>query len=149
MKKVLLTVLVGSLLAVGLTAEAIAKRPAKKVTRVASVAYDATNQIGVNTPVVALGYVYQELAIPSQLNEKYVSLTAMDQTGGKVYFYVNQSSTPPAPGSGGDFCGSTDQPLRIYPGASVNIWIWQGSCADGSPALATTGSIEATFSNVP
>ena len=75
--------------------------------------------------------------------ERFVSVKVEDQSGLRVHFFVGPEDEP-----GREFCGAMDKPLAFPPGAKVFVWIDPTPCADGTPAAATTGTIEVTHSNV-
>lgn len=151
MKKPTVLILAGCLLTLGIS-PANARRP-KRVERTATASYNATQQIGLNTPIASAGYpspITQEIAFPSQAGEKYVSIVAKDASAGEVYFFVSLSPDVSGPGDGKGFRGGTEEPLRIGRDSTVYVWMWQGTCGgETDVCVATQGTFEATFSNIP
>ena len=45
-----------------------------------------------------------------------------------------------------DFCSESD-PIKIRPGQRLEVGVLAGECPDGSPSVATEGTITATFSS--
>ncbi|MGH2757029.1 MAG: hypothetical protein ACRDI3_04505 [Actinomycetota bacterium] len=79
------------------------------------------------------------------VNDNFVSVEIHDGAGQPVWARVYQDYDKAV-----YFCGSTDKPLPIKPGKDVWVDLFQGPCLDPlGPALATTGVIQATFSNLP
>jgi hypothetical protein len=149
MRRTLIALVAASLI-VGLTggAAASAKRRAKRVEHKVTLAYDASSQVGVNTPVAAVGYVWTvELPATAGRKDKYVTIEFSDMSGQNVYATVSYS--PEDPTGVFDLCGSTDEPQKVSPNTTLYVWIWQGTCPSGEPSLATSGTITATFSNLP
>ena len=155
MRRTMTTLLILGLLigAFGLPAEA-AKRKKKKPTRV-----ERTEESGYQVPAIGLagiGYCSGGPGVgcalfPVQRNEKFAHVEIQDASGTEVFAQMNQdldgdgfvdTSVP--------FCGSTDEPLAIEPGGTIEIWVWTGPSLDLScTGVATTGSMTVTFSNLP
>jgi hypothetical protein len=52
----------------------------------------------------------------------------------------------------GSFCGATEEPIQIDPGASIVFWVGRAdvAAADGcAPGVATQGTLDVVFSNLP
>ncbi len=85
--------------------------------------------------------------------EKYVAVQIEDSLGTAVYARVSVD------GDGDmsferryEICGATNEALRIQPGANVLVWIWAGPDPFQQPPCpggASSGTITATFSNLP
>ena len=81
--------------------------------------------------------------------DRFVSATVTDATGlpvaAAVYQYAGDD-----PGPSYIFCGSTEEPVRLMPDADwVGVELLVGPCLDGTPAAATTGEVQLTFSSHP
>ncbi|HWC14694.1 MAG TPA: hypothetical protein VG929_08865 [Actinomycetota bacterium] len=126
------------------------KKAPKKAERTVEGTYTSTG-------VIAVGFCSQTDAvncveIPSGANESFLTAKVTDAHGLPVPVAVkadldgdNSSET-----LYGTFCGETEEPIQIDPGAAIIFWIGISSntAAMGCPP-ATTGSIEVTFSNLP
>lgn len=145
----LIAVLAASCLLATIPAVAQAKKKKPKRTeRTVTLDYDGTQQIGVVTPVVRAGYAWSVVyQIQAKKKERYLSIETNDATGLPVYWALSYSADEPAGEM--EVCGSTDEPIKISPRAILYLWMYRGTCRDGTPALGTTGEITATFSNLP
>ncbi|MDQ3962457.1 MAG: hypothetical protein M3277_00840 [Actinomycetota bacterium] len=76
-------------------------------------------------------------------SERFVRATVSEETGLPVHFWVRADDE-----LGQEFCGETEKPVSIPKGAEVFVWLDPAPCPDGSPSVATRGTIELTFSNV-
>jgi hypothetical protein len=89
--------------------------------------------------------------------ERYLTLKIEDDSGLPVSATIGQDSNPDDNFTDriGEVCGETEQPIPVMPGAQVIVWVWAtprlGVIAGGGPCLgaATSGTITATFSNLP
>ncbi len=87
-----------------------------------------------------------EAVFETERHERLVSVQLTDRTGQAVAALVRQDA-------GGDgtwevdeaICGATADPIRIAGGSPVVVKVQPGPCADGTPAVMTTGKIDATF----
>jgi len=119
----------------------------KRRERSVTLDYDGTQQVGVVTPVVRAGYVWvAEYALPAGKKDRFLSIQTNDATGQPAYVTLSYSAEDP---DGEEVCGTTEEPIKITPKSVIYVWIWHGMCPDGTPAPATTGTITATFSNLP
>ena len=109
---------------------------ADKGIRQVSIPYQiGSSAIGTGRHMVIVG----EYKLPAGREDR-VSLNIKDASGLPVLAEVVQTT-------GLAFlCGSTSAPVRIEPDFPVTVRIYNGSCLDGQPAVATTGTIEAEFS---
>lgn len=77
-------------------------------------------------------------------------VTLADQTGLPARAVVGVDSDGPAGDAPQNFvaevCGATEEPLNVTPGAEVTVFVLEGACSDGTPAAATTGTVDLTFS---
>lgn len=160
MKKAIVVALTAGLVAGAFVgpADAGKKKKVKRVERVVEVDYAAPG-IGVTTPAAAGGIcpfadpTSQEcIEIPLQLGEKYVKIEIADAAGQKVAGYISQGDTDGDSISDlyGDFCGGHPEPIALQSSsAPVRVSFYNGAKTDCAPSLATTGTITATFSNLP
>ena len=78
--------------------------------------------------------------------DRYVRIEIVDDSGQPTWGTVYQGDR----GTSHEFCDSTEQPIRIKEGRQVHVQLYQGPCLDTmTPAIATTGIVRATFSNLP
>lgn len=144
------------------TAEAGKKKKKKKTARVEEVIeieYQGGN-LGANTPGPSGGVCFTDpsmpfsckQAIPTKPGMKYIKVEVTDATGQKAGGFISQQDKD---GDGlddgyGNFCGAHTEavPLELV-SAPVGISLYPGVCSDGSPSFVTTGTIKATFSNLP
>ena len=152
--KALLATITGLCLAASIySAPVEAKRrpkKVKKITREATVHYD-TPGLGVagllvwtpNCGVPNNGCAYFQ----SSTREAYVDIEIIDDSG--------KDATGAIIVDGGEdivFCGSTPEPVAIEPGSRVHVTVHVGP-GHGGPAdcigVATSGTVKATFSNIP
>ena len=88
--------------------------------------------------------------VPIGGDEAFVSVSVTDSTGQPTNFDLAQDSNADNPGleilaSG---CGETTEPIAVTPGLAVRVSVTAIGGPD-CPGVATTGSISATFSNLP
>lgn len=79
--------------------------------------------------------------------ERFVTLEIDDALGQKVSatFYEYDDDRYLGERS---FCGATEKPLRLRAKTKFAVvFLFVGPCEDGSPAVASTGEVTATFSN--
>ena len=164
MKKALIFALVIGLIAGAMAAPATAKKKKKKkpvkIERVVDIAYSAPGA-GVSGPAgTASGGIcpladpttQQCIEVPLEAGDKYIKVEITDASGQNVAGYISQGDTD---GDGisdlyGEFCGAHPEPIALTSSAApVRISFYNGVCADNSPAIATTGTIKVTFSNLP
>lgn len=81
------------------------------------------------------------VSVRTATNDRWLAVKIEDQSGEAVAGTVTQNGAFLA-----EFCGSTDKPIRVTPGPEVNISLYAGSCADGTPSVVTSGVLHATFS---
>ena len=154
MKKSLVVLLIMGLVAsLAIAAPAQAKKKAKKVTRAVQGTYQAPTLIvvGTCTSTDAVGCV----TLPTGSNETYItSAKVTDQTGQPVYVSIQADTDGDSQDDAtfGSFCGELTEPIQIDPGVQVHFWV--GVTADPGiagcvPAVATTGTVDVTFSNMP
>ena len=142
-----LLLVVGMVLGALTTAEAAKKKKkSKKVRRVVSEDY------------VAPAYFYWAptgdniggVSIPAGAGERFVSINIKDDSGMAVSAGAGQDPEGDNTYTATPFCTKTDKPLPIEPGLEVIVFVYVGPCTSpAGPALATQGTVTATFSNVP
>ncbi|MDQ4125746.1 MAG: hypothetical protein M3134_09130 [Actinomycetota bacterium] len=136
------------------------KKPAR-IEQVVEVPYTG-GEIGVNTPVASGGgclngapvFACKEI-IPPSADFSYIKIEIKDATGLTVGGFLAQQD---ADGDGlqdgyGEFCGAHSESIPMdVPGTVVGISLYPGACDNGgtpAPSTPTTGTIVATFSNMP
>ena len=159
MKKILSVLLMVGLVvgSLAMPAEAGKKKKKKKVVRV-----ERTVEAVYQAP--AIGSPATGGACPNATNscaeiatgpeDKFVKVTVTDATGTPVAFSLAQDTDEATLGSEVDmgvFCGTTgDTPVAVQaPGVSLLSFVWlfgEVTCPGG---VATTGTVSATFSNLP
>lgn len=87
-----------------------------------------------------------EAVFETLAHERRVSIVVNDRSGQAVSATLRQD----ADGDGTwevdeAFCGTTTQPVAIRGGSPVVIKVQPGPCADGTPAVMTSGAVEVTF----
>lgn len=151
MKKIVSVAIAIGLLAGFSALPADAKKP-KKVTRVAEGTYDAP-------PLVVVGTCAQTGAVgcvsfATSPKERYFSAEVTDQHGQPVYVSIGQDTNGDSQDDAtvGAFCGKTTEPIPFDPSAELHFWVGftpDPGFAGCAPGIATSGSIKATFSNLP
>ncbi|HJR46104.1 MAG TPA: hypothetical protein VJ927_10925 [Actinomycetota bacterium] len=159
MKKALAIALSFGLLAGAMigNAEAAKKKKKKvvKVERVVELAYDSPG-VGVAVQGGATGYPIgfpSSQDMPTSGEERYVKVEIVDASGQKVNGSLAQSDQDGdmfVDDLGEPFCGATEEPIEFEPGTTVvGVYAHNGTCADGTPSIMTTGTVTLTFSNLP
>lgn len=153
MKRVFTILVIFGLLvgAMGMPAEAKKKRKPKKVERKAEGTYAApATVVGNCTQTDGIGC----MTIPSGPKEQYVTGKVTDEHGQPVVISVEADldgdSTTET--DYGVFCGETEEPIKIDPGAEIIFWVGRADVAalNGcAPGIGTQGTLEVTFSNLP
>jgi hypothetical protein len=78
--------------------------------------------------------------------ERFVSVTVTDKTGQPVLAEVTQDyNADNGPDLVHVICGSTQGPVRIKPDYEMRVYVYAGTCEDGSTSVPTTGTVTATF----
>ena len=165
MKKAIVSALVIGLVAGAMVLPAEAGKKKKKkparIEQVVEVPYTG-GELGVNTPAASAGgclngsevFACKSL-IPPGAEFSHIKVEIKDATGLTVGGFLSQQD---ADGDGlqdgyGTFCGAHTEfiPLEL-PGSVVGISLYPGACDNGgtpAPSTPTTGTIVATFSNMP
>jgi hypothetical protein len=133
--------------------------PVTKVERVVEVAYQGGG-IGVASPAGTAGACpmtspgsLECIEIPPMPGERYVSIEIKDALPLTAAGFISQGDVD---GDGisdgyGEFCGKHEEPVELQGGAAlVRVSFYPGVCSNaGGVSLPTTGTIVATFSNMP
>lgn len=162
-RMVAVAMVLGLLVGATATAEAAKKKKKKKapqrIEETVEVTYNGPN-LGVSTPAVTGGGCLNGApafaclsAIPPFAEAAFVKVEVLDATGQNAGGFISQGDTD---GDGiddgyGQFCGAHPEPIALTtPGAPIDISLYMGICSDASgPSIVTTGTIKATFSNLP
>ncbi|HYP23526.1 MAG TPA: hypothetical protein VEV43_08130 [Actinomycetota bacterium] len=118
-----------------------------KARRVKVERHDSAGYVGAKGSAGAEPTIYVDEGIfETERYERDVSVTVIDRTGQAVAGLVRQD----ADGDGTweieeAFCGATAEPVAIEGGAPVVVKVQPGPCADGTPAVMTSGSIRVAF----
>jgi hypothetical protein len=87
-------------------------------------------------------------SFPTTAAERSVSISIKDDAGLGVSAAVGQDLENDGTVETTPFCTETDEPVAISPGIPVTVFVFVGPCTSPpGPALATQGTIEATFSS--
>ncbi len=114
---------------------------------------------GVNTPAGGQGFWigpegnrFGGGSLPSSSGDLFVQVEVQDSGGGTVYVRLAQDTDGDlqAETNIGNACGKTTEPLSVpAPGGEIGVFVYAGTCADGTPSLPTQGKVILTFSNMP
>jgi hypothetical protein len=114
---------------------------------------------GVNTPAGGRGFWigpegtrFGGGSLPSAAEDMFVTVEVQDAGGGTVYAFLAQDTDGDlqAETEIGEACGKTEKALPVpAPGGEVGVFIYVGTCADGTPSMPTQGTVVLTFSNIP
>lgn len=142
MKRALAVSVVALMVIGGVGATGQAKNRRVKVERQDSAGYVGARGSSGSEPEI---YV-DEATFETERYERDVSVAVTDRTGQAVAGLVRQD----ADGDGAwevdeAFCGATAEAVAIEGGAAVVVKVQPGPCADGTPAVMTSGSIGVTF----
>lgn len=163
MKRSIVVLLILGLVASFAVAPAQAKKKKKKknarVERVVEVPY-TFGGLGVATPVRTGGVCFTDetmpfgcKTVPVQAGERFVKIEVKDSSGTTVPGFISQGDVD---GDGisdgyGQFCGAHAKAVALNDESTpVGISMYPGTCSDVSGGgIPTTGTIVATFSNLP
>ncbi|MGH2757030.1 MAG: hypothetical protein ACRDI3_04510 [Actinomycetota bacterium] len=133
----------------------------KRVERTVEASYTPPITTGIFPLYMAVnGFIPGGAVFATGTKDHYIQIEIEDDSGQPTYAGVGGVDDNPAGGVSlslhftddyRTFCSSTDKPIPI---PSRWRWVWvqvyQGPCIESmTPALATTGIIRATFSNLP
>ena len=151
MRKLIVTSVIIGLLGAGMAIPAEAGKKPKKVTRKAEGTYD-NPAIGVPGVVgtSSAGGAF-EFGITSK--EAFIDVEVVDGSGQPVMTTMSQDTNPDNTGWEifATFCGTTEEPVPIEPGITVRVSVYTIPGPDHPTCTgpATSGTIKATFSNLP
>lgn len=143
--------------AFAMPAEAAKKKKKKpvRVEREFKLAYQCP--CGPGTPVYAggawlAGGAFGGGPVATGSEDNFVKVEAVDAVGDAVRVTLGQDldGDLQAETDIGDVCSTTEEPLEVpAPGSQISVFVHTGTCADGTAAIATSGEITLTFSNMP
>lgn len=90
------------------------------------------------------GVAFTSVEIYPKVGERWISVTATDDSGLPVRVWVAQGGNTVI----GEFCGASDDPVRVKPLYRVELIMFTGTCG-GGPSVATTGTLEVTYLRRP
>ena len=153
MRRTIVAALVISLIAGVLLAPAEARRRRRIVQRVK--AEYQTPALGHSDAVIGCLLIADGLGcvdlIP-RAGMKYLKLRIKDDSGTSTYAAVSQDLDGDGVGDVDypSVCGKTTKAIKIRPGYEVTVFIKGGPGADPPcPGVGTSGTVQATFSNLP
>lgn len=148
-RSVILFMILGLIL--GSVATAESKKKPHKVTRTVEGTYDspAIFLYGSCAESDGIGCV----SFTSGPNERFVTAEVVDAHGLPVFVLVrDEYMSDPIEGAEtyGTFCGKTTEPIAVPPGKNLQFWVGAPFAIYGcQPGAGTTGTVTATFSNLP
>ncbi len=78
--------------------------------------------------------------------ERFVSVSLQDDSGFTARAMVGQDlDGDRVEDVSQEVCGATDEPIRLRKDAVVMVWAQEGPCQNGTAAMATFGTVTATF----
>ncbi|HEY7876391.1 MAG TPA: hypothetical protein VIG64_14845, partial [Actinomycetota bacterium] len=96
-------------------------------------------------PIVA-GRIANGVTFETKPGERFVEVYIEDESGLPVRAVVGQDLDGDATEDvKEEICGATTAPIKLRKNAVVMVWTQEGACADGTNAVATFGTITATF----
>lgn len=152
MKRAISVLVMVGLLVGSVAIAADAKRKPKKVSREAQGSYQApATVVGNCTQTDGIGC----MTFATGPKESYVTAKATDAHGQPVLINVaaDLDGDSSSETDYGTFCGETTEAIKIEPGAEVIFWVAPLTAAPGladcHPGLATQGTLDVVFSNLP
>jgi hypothetical protein len=144
---------IATLLAVGLLAGAFAA-PAEAVKKKKRKAEGTYANPAVGIPgVVGSGSAGGTFEFPITSKESFISVEIADDGGADVIFTMSQNTDPSTDTWEifGTWCGKTEEPVPVAPGIAVRVSVYTIPGPDQPTCVgpATSGTISATFSNLP
>jgi hypothetical protein len=81
--------------------------------------------------------------VPVRPGETLMSIVILDNNGATVRALIreNLDDDPSFERTVGEICVRTREPISVTPGATVNILLQTGTCADGRTSAPTEGTI--------
>lgn len=139
----MLILLIGGLLALPVWSPATAGSSVRTSTK------SYSQPTGVSVADTAHAYLQLGAVIPTfsaRSGERSVSFEIKDDFGQPVRGHIHVDKDGDGElDAARDFCGSTPKPITITPQSQLEVWVMTGTCPNGTPAFATTGTITATF----
>ena len=123
-----------------------AARKAKKVKTTRTETADYTTSGSAAAPIGVATVCAQSqgcLTFVAQSKEEYVTFTVTDATGTPAPFLVSLDGATTS-----TYCGATDRPVWLNRATEIEVLIATVAVPD-CPGVATSGSLSATFSNLP
>ena len=150
-----LGLLVGALVAPAEAGKKKKKKKPKRVERVFELPYQCP--CGPSTPVASQGFwlaggTFGGGPVATGDTDKFLSVEVADQSGQPVYVQFAQDADGDSLSETdvGEVCGKTEEPMEVpEPGLEVSAFVHVGTCPDGTPSIATSGTVKLTFSNLP
>lgn len=164
MRKAIAVALALGLLAGAMVAPAEAgKKKKKKPVKVERVVeFDYTCPCGVKVlgagPAFQLGSSTDEnigggVVAFNPSTEKFLKVESKDSFGMPIAIRIAMDTDPDdtsVNNTVADVCGSTEEPIELPDvEAEFRVFVTSGTCVDGTPAFASQGVINFTFSNLP
>lgn len=120
------------------------KKKAQRVERTVAVEYEGASGARVAGTVSARGCIQNNgcYRVGAEPSEAYISLSAEDTTGTPTAFVAVIS------GGSYEICGETSRPIWLNRVSEIEIYVDVASIPDCA-GVGTTGTISATFSNLP
>ena len=141
MRKALLTVMVLSLSVMGMT-------PANAAERVVNTRYEHPAAGSADSGGGCLNADPEGCEqVPSGPGENFMSVEIIDDGGGTVSASVSWDTDGDGiSDTGFEVCGKTAAPQEIPPSTAINVFVWASPSTACPDAMATAGTIKATFS---
>ena len=93
------------------------------------------------------------VSFTTEANERFVTAKVVDAHGLPVFAMVREEHiSDPVEGAEvyGTFCGETTEAIAVPPGRNLQFWVGAPFAVYGcQPGAGTTGTVTATFSNLP
>lgn len=151
MKRASAIVLMASLLAMSNTSvvEAGKRESAKRKERTVEAVYlspaPAVALMGEFSGACAHGEGIGCVRFETRPKEKFARVKIEDALGLPVHGFI---TTADGQTILADFCGETAKSVLLTD-ISIQVWVIEGPCSDGTPAIASQGTVSATLSNLP
>ena len=142
-RKIALFALVLGLMGAAVPALARSNKP-----RTVSAEYNTVSVDTSNPGPTAEGRVSNGVSFTPRKGEHFVSIVVADKAGMPTRAVVGQDLD----GDGvedvsQEICGASTAPIALKKGATVLVWTQEGPCEDGTNAMATVGTVTATFTH--
>ncbi len=101
---------------------------------------------GEGLPPSASGRISNGVTFETRKSERYVSVVIADKSGLPTRAVLSQDVDDDGRADLElELCGATESPVAITKGIDVTVAAQEGPCADGTTAMATFGTVTATF----